>query len=243
VSHPQRPAGAPLRAIGYTRVSTGQQVESGLGMDAQRATIEAEATHRGWELVELATDAGISGSSLRRRPALRQVLDRLDRGEADVLVVAKLDRLARSVVDLGAILGRAQKRGWALVALDLGVDTSTSTGELVANVMMSVAQWERRRIGERVEDTHAQRRRRGLRAGEPPRLPAEVRQRIAEEVVAGRTLRAIAADLEAEDIPPLRGARWGPSTIRHVAGSVALDYALEQERTKVRRAGVPGGQD
>src|SRR5581483_7565638 len=102
---------------------------------------------------------------------------------------------------------RARKRGWALVALDLGVDTSTSTGELVANVMMAVAQWERRRIGERVGDTHRQRRSRGLRAGEPPRLPADVRQRIGQEVSAGRTLRAIAEGLEADGIPPLRGSR------------------------------------
>jgi len=226
VTQPHKPADGPRRAIGYTRVSTGQQVESGLGMDAQQAAIEAEAAHRGWELVEVATDAGLSGSTMRRRPALRAVLDRLDRGEADVLVVAKLDRLARSVVDLGAILARARKHGWALVALDLGVDTSTSTGELVANVMMSVAQWERRRIGERVGDTHAQRRRRGLRAGEPPRLPDDVRRRIASEVAAGRSLRAIAEGLAADDIAPLRGARWHPSTVRHVARSVALDRVL-----------------
>ncbi len=224
---PHNPADGPRRAIGYTRVSTGQQVESGLGMDAQRATIEAEATHRGWELLEVVTDAGISGSTLRRRPALRAVLDRLDRGDADVLVVAKLDRLARSVVDLGAMLGRARKHGWALVALDLGVDTSTSTGELVANVMMSVAQWERRRIGERVGETHAQRRRRGLRAGEPPRLPDDIRHRIAHDVAAGRSLRAIADSLAADGIPPLRGTRWHPSSVRHVARSVALDRALQ----------------
>lgn len=230
MTHPQKPADAPRRAIGYSRVSTGQQVESGLGMDAQRTAIEAEATHRGWALLEVATDAGISGSTMRRRPALRQVLDRLDRGEANVLVVAKLDRLARSVVDLGAVLARARRHGWALVALDLGVDTSTSTGELVANVMMSVAQWERRRIGERVEDTHAQRRRRGLRAGEPPRLPEEVRRRIADEVAAGRSLRTIADNLAIDNIPPLRGTRWHPSTIRHVARSVALDAALQTGR-------------
>lgn len=230
MTHPQKPADAPRRAIGYSRVSTGQQVESGLGMDAQRSAIEAEAAHRGWELVEVATDAGLSGSTMRRRPALRQVLDRLDRGEADVLVVAKLDRLARSVVDLGAVLARARRHGWALVALDLGVDTSTSTGELVANVMMSVAQWERRRIGERVEDTHAQRRRRGLRAGEPPRLPDHVRHRIAAEVAAGRSLRTIADNLAIDNIPPLRGTRWHPSTIRHVARSVALDAALQTGR-------------
>jgi len=228
----QRPTEGPLRAIGYTRVSTGQQVESGLGTDAQTAAIEAEAAHRGWVLLELATDAGITGASMRRRPALRITLDRLDRGEADVLVVAKIDRLARSVVDFGGMLERARKRGWAVVALDLGVDTSTSTGELVANVMMSVAQWERRRIGERVGDTHQQRRARGLRAGEPPRLPDDVRRRIGSEAAEGRTLRAIAEALEADGIPPLRGCRWHPSTVRHVARSIALDGALAEARDR-----------
>ncbi|MCA1832876.1 MAG: recombinase family protein [Actinobacteria bacterium] len=76
------PRESPLRAIGYSRVNTDQQVESGLGMDAQRVAIEAEAAHRGWELVEVATDAGLSGSSMRRRPALRGVLDRLNHRSA-----------------------------------------------------------------------------------------------------------------------------------------------------------------
>jgi DNA invertase Pin-like site-specific DNA recombinase len=108
------------------------------------------------------------------------------------------------------------------------VDTSISTGELVANVAMSVAQWERRRIGERVGDTHQQRRTRGLRAGEPPRLPDDVRRRIATEVAAGRSLRAIAAGLGADAIPPLRGTRWHPSSVRHVARSVELDSHLRE---------------
>jgi len=76
------------------------------------------------------------------RPALNGALDRLDRGEADVLVVAKLDRLSRSVRDFANLVERATQNGWALVALDIDVDTSTPTGELMANIYGSVAQWK-----------------------------------------------------------------------------------------------------
>src|SRR5690242_4001873 len=99
----------PPRAIGYLRVSTDEQVGSGLGLAAQRAAIVAEAERRGWQL-ELFEEEGRSGKDLNR-PVLADALDRLDRHQADVLVVAKLDRLSRSVRDFGAVLERAARRG------------------------------------------------------------------------------------------------------------------------------------
>jgi DNA invertase Pin-like site-specific DNA recombinase len=74
---------------------------------------------------------------------LREVLGALRRGEAEAVVVAKLDRLSRSVVDAGRLLDEARKRGFNIVDLDLGLDLSTPTSELVANVLAAVAQWER----------------------------------------------------------------------------------------------------
>ena len=137
--------------IGYLRVSTEEQANSGLGLEAQRETIQRYADAQGWDVV-WHEDAGLSAKSLDR-PQLQAALDRLDaspkRRDVDGIVVAKLDRLSRSVVDFAGVLELARARRWALVAIDLGVDTSTPTGELVANVMMSVAQRERRVIGER----------------------------------------------------------------------------------------------
>jgi DNA invertase Pin-like site-specific DNA recombinase len=95
------------------------------------------------------------------------------------------------------------------------VDTSTPVGELVANVMASVAQWERRAIGARTKEALAARRREGVRLGRPPSIPDDVRARIAELRAQGLTLRAIANELNTAGVPTARGARaWAPETIR-----------------------------
>ena len=88
----------------------------------------------------LEVDAGVSARTLTGRPALDAALHAVQSGHADVLVVAKLDRLFRSVADFAMLLDRAQREGWGLVVLDLGVDATTPAGELVANLMAAVAQ-------------------------------------------------------------------------------------------------------
>jgi DNA invertase Pin-like site-specific DNA recombinase len=215
-----------MRAITYARVSTGRQAESGLSLDDQ-ATQTAEAVaRRGWQLAARYIDTA-SAASMSGRPQLAAALDRLARGEADALVVAKLDRLARSSLDLATLLARAQRERWSLVVLDLDVDTSTPTGELLASIVGTVAQYERRLIAARASMTHAQRRRRGLRAGEPPRLDPALRTSIAARVSGGESLHSIARSLNEAETPTARGGRWYPSTVAHVARSVALDVALD----------------
>ena len=211
---PKRTAG-PARALGYVRVSTGQQVESGAGLDAQRAALEAEAQRRGWTL-EIATDAGLTGKNMRR-PALADALDRLDRGEVDVLVSAKLDRVSRSVADFARLLERANSRGWRLVLLDLGVDTSTPAGEFVANTIANSAQYEGRLIGQRTREGLAAKRAAGVRLGRPSVLPREVVGRIVCERGTGATLRAIAEGLTAEGVRTARGGTsWSTSSVQAV---------------------------
>ncbi|MCA1704859.1 MAG: recombinase family protein [Actinobacteria bacterium] len=112
----RRQAAEPATAVGYLRVSTAEQAESGAGLDAQRATVEAECARRGWRLVQVFTDAGVSGKSTDNRPALTEALAAVENGAAAALVVAKLDRLSRSVQDAAGLLDRAQRHGWALVA-------------------------------------------------------------------------------------------------------------------------------
>jgi DNA invertase Pin-like site-specific DNA recombinase len=215
-------SGGPIRAVAYLRVSTVEQADSGAGLDAQRVTVEADAAGRGWELVEEWVDAGVSGKSLVNRPALARALATVESGRASVLVVAKLDRLSRSVADFASLLDRAQRRGWGLVALDLGVDTTTPAGELVANVMAAVAQWERRAIGQRTREGLAAKRAAGVRLGRPPVLPADVVERIIAERTEGRTLQAIARGLTDDSVPTARGgSTWRPSSISAVLGSSA----------------------
>lgn len=221
-----RPSDAPLRAIGYRRVSTGEQAESGAGLEAQRAALEAESARQGFAL-EIVTDAGLSAATLDR-PALADALDRLDRGDADVLIASKLDRVSRSVRDFAGLLERAQRHGWRLVLLDLG-DTSTPAGEMTANIIASAAQYERRLIGQRTREGLAAKRAAGVRLGRPSVLPEDVVRRIVGERVAGDTLRTIAERLTAEGVPTARGgAAWSTSTVQAVlAGQDAARIAGE----------------
>jgi DNA invertase Pin-like site-specific DNA recombinase len=223
----------PRRAIVYTRVSTGAQAESGLGLTDQLDRITATLTSRGWEVVHHAQDAGLSGKRADNRPALVEALRMLDAGEADVLVASKLDRLSRSVIDFAAMVQRAKRKGWAIVVLDSDVDTTTAAGRLFVNVMVSMAEFESDRIAERVAASHQVRRARGQRAGQRPELPEAIRTRIADEVTDGRALRAIAQDLNAESVPTARGGIWHASTVRHVARSVALEAELATIRATV----------
>jgi DNA invertase Pin-like site-specific DNA recombinase len=205
-----------MKVCGYVRVSTEEQADSGAGLSAQRAAIRAEAKRRGWQLVGVFEDAGVSGKSLNRS-GLAEALAAVERGEAAAVIVAKLDRLSRSVHDFAGLMQRAQGKGWSLVALDLGVDTTTPAGELVAHVMASVAQWERKVIGERTSAALAAKRAAGVKLGRPRTLPAKVRHRIERERAAGATFAAIADRLNADDIATAHGGRkWWPNTVRQV---------------------------
>lgn len=206
-----------MRVVGYTRVSTEEQASSGAGLQAQEAVITASATRSGHELVGLFTDEGVSGKALRGRPGLTQALEHVETGQADGLIVAKLDRLSRSMLDFAALMERSQRHGWALIALDLGVDTSTPAGELVAHVMASVAQWERRAIGARTREALAAKKAQGVQLGRPATMPADVRARIVKAREDGQTLATIAASLNADHVATAQGgSRWWPSTIAAV---------------------------
>lgn len=203
--------------IGYLRVSTEEQANSGLGLDAQRDTIQRYADAHGWDLVWY-EDAGLSAKSLAR-PQLQGALDRLDvspkRRDVDGIVVAKLDRLSRRVVDFAGVLELARARKWALVAIDLGVDTSSPTGELVANVMMSVAQWERRVIGERTSSAMQAAKRAGRHMGRVSTLPSSTAERLLA-LRATHTLADTAAQLNAEGYSTATGSTWSPNSVSKV---------------------------
>jgi DNA invertase Pin-like site-specific DNA recombinase len=203
-----------MQVIGYVRVSTDEQTNSGAGLAAQRAAIKAECKRRGWQLVDVIEDAGYSAKDLKR-PGVQIALDTLEQHAASGLVVAKLDRLSRSMLDFTAIMARASKQGWALVALDCAVDTTTPAGEAMANVLATFAQFERRLIGQRTREALAAKRAAGVRLGRPLSLSATVRERIATEHKAGHSLATIADVLNAERVPTAQGGRqWWPSTVR-----------------------------
>lgn len=205
-----------MRAVTYCRVSTDEQGDSGLGLEAQGATVRAEVDRRGWEVVESLTDVA-SGKSVKRRPNLARALDLLATREADVLVVAKLDRLSRSVSDFASILARSSAEGWALNVCDLGVDTTTPNGKMVAQIMMVLAEWEREMIGARTKSALSAARDRGQRLGRQSNVAPETVTLIRLLRDSGKGYRAIANMLNAEQVPTAQGgAQWYASTVRDV---------------------------
>lgn len=213
-----------MRVIGYVRVSTDEQKNSGAGLAAQRAAIEAECVRRGWQLVSVEEDAGYSAKHLKR-PGVQIALEALQRGEAGALVVAKLDRLSRSMLDFTAVMAKASKQGWALVALDCAVDTTTPAGEAMANVLATFAQFERRLIGQRTREALAAKRAAGVQLGRPIVMPDDVRARIASEREEGLTLAAIADGLNADRVPTAQGGRrWWPSTVQVALRRGGVDF-------------------
>ena len=212
---------------GYVRVSTSEQGDSGLGAAAQRQRIE----EAGLAVDVWVEDIAVSGAiAPERRPGAAGLLGRIQPGDA--LVVAKLDRLGRDTLDVLALAKLAQDERWRLVILDLGLDTATPVGRFSLTVLAAVAQLERDLIAERTRDALAALRRRGVRTGRPPSLPAEVRERIAAELEAGATLQAVADGLNHDAVPTARGgACWRPSSVAAVRDSVALDTELAAARS------------
>jgi DNA invertase Pin-like site-specific DNA recombinase len=202
--------------VGYVRVSTAEQADSGLGLEAQRTAIADECARRGWKLLEVFEDAA-SAKTMLGRPALADALTAIESGDAEALVVAKLDRLSRSLLDFAGLMQRAHRKHWALVALDIGVDTTTPSGELIASVMATFAQFERRVIGQRTRDALAVKKAQGVKLGRPRQLPQRVAHQIERARAKGETLAAIADALNRDGVPTAQGgARWHPSTVRAI---------------------------
>ena len=209
-----RPASRPSA----TRASAEQAI-SGLGLAAQETTIRSECARRVWQLVEVVLDAGESGKNLDR-PGLRRALELVADRKATVLVAAKLDRISRSVLDFAALLEWFGAADASLVALDVGVDTSTPGGRLVANVFASVAEWERDTISGRTRDALQAARAQGRQVSRPA---VGDRRDVADRIWLlrdqGCTLQAIADLLNEEDVPTARGAaEWRVSSVQSAAG-------------------------
>jgi len=227
--------GARTRVVGYVRVSTEQQADGGVSLEAQRAKLAAYALAMDLELVAIEEDAGLSAKTLER-PALQRALGMLDAGTAEGLLVTKLDRLTRSVRDLGALVERYFAAKHSLLSVADSIDTRSAAGRLVLNVLASVAQWEREATGERTRDALAHLKATGVRLGgssigwergdeideQGRRVVRESEADVAaiEQMLAlraqGLTLRAIAERLTAEGHRTKRGGKWAAETVRKV---------------------------
>ena len=217
-----------MKAIGYVRVSTDRQAEQGVSLEAQESKIRAMATVQGAELREVIVDGWESAKNLNR-PGLQRLLTLVNSGKVNAVIIAKLDRLTRSVKDLCSLLELFEKRGVALVSVAESLDTASAAGRLVITIMAAVSQWDREAIGERTRDALRHKRTSGERwaiSGSDsvsPRTastsnPTPGEQGVLTEIrhlrECGHTPRGIAAALNRQALPTRRGSAW---RLEHVA--------------------------
>ena len=191
-------------------------------MEAQSEKVRAMAVVHGAELVDVIVDAGESAKSLSR-PGMARLLFLVDTGAVDTVIIAKLDRLTRSVKDLAELLERLTRRGVSLVSVAESLDTGSASGRLVLNIMVSVSQWEREAIGERTRDAMRHKKSKLEFVGNAPygfRQAADKRhveaepgeQAILERIhrlrKTGKSLRGIAEQLNRLDIRTRQGSPW-----------------------------------
>ena len=203
-----------MKVIGYVRVSTEEQASHGVSLAAQEAKIRAYADLFGHELTEVIVDGGQSAKSLTR-PGLQQALAALKTGQAEGLLIAKLDRLTRSVRDLGDLL-EAYFQKFALMSVGEQVDTSTAGGRMMLNLMTVMSQWEREIIGERTSAALQHLKAQGVKLGAPALESPEVLARVRELRGEGKTFREIARILTNEGAKTLKGGAWFSSTVQRL---------------------------
>jgi DNA invertase Pin-like site-specific DNA recombinase len=212
-----------MKAVGYARIS--KQNERGVSLEAQVAKIRAMAEVQGAELVDVIVEDGESAKSLER-PGMQRLLQMADNSVVSAVIIAKLDRITRSVKDLAELLERFSRRGVALVSVAESLDTATASGRLVMNLLVSVSQWERETIGERTRQALDFKKSNNERVGNIAygyQLSADakhVEQNFSEQAIlsrmsdlrrAGLTLRQIAERLNENGYQTRRGSKW-----RHV---------------------------
>jgi site-specific DNA recombinase len=172
------PAPVPaVRCAVYTRKSTEEGLDQEFNsLDAQREAAEAfirSQRHQGWTLLpERYDDGGFSGGNLDR-PALQRLLEDIEAGRVDCVVVYKVDRLSRSLLDFARLMDRFDQRTVSFVAVTQQLNTTTS-GRLTLNILLSFAQFEREIIGERTRDKMTAARRKGKWVGGMPVLGYDV---------------------------------------------------------------------
>ena len=176
-----KPPVRKVRCAIYTRVSTDERLDMEFNsLDAQReagaAYVESQK-HEGWlPLGDRYDDGGFSGGTLER-PALQRLLRDIEDGRVDVVVVYKIDRLSRSLMDFAKLVEVFDRRGVTFVSVTQSFNTTTSMGRLTLNILLSFAQFEREVIGERIRDKFAASRARGMWMGGHPPLGYDVRER------------------------------------------------------------------
>jgi site-specific DNA recombinase len=219
-----------VRAIGYSRVSTEEQASEGLSISAQSAKIRGYADLHDIELIDVVIDAGVSGKNLKR-PGLAKCLELLLSGEADVLIIFKLDRLTRSLDDwrylINNVFGENSKN--SLMSVSDEINTKTANGKFFLNLMVTVAEWERETISDRTKVVMAHKKSLGQHCGAPGYgsmmvnkiltvndAEMEVTELINDLQKKGFTLEATANQLNSLGYSTKRDKQWNATAVSRV---------------------------
>jgi DNA invertase Pin-like site-specific DNA recombinase len=218
-----------MKVVGYTRVSTDKQADEGVSLNLQAEKIRSYCQLYNLELVDLIEDSGESAKDLNR-PGVQMAIGMMDRKIVQGIVVYKLDRLTRSILDMGNLIQKYFDKGTRLISVQEQIDTSSATGKFFLNIMMSFSQYERELIGERTRAAMRHKISRNEHAGEIPfgkRLgpdkihledsPEEQRSltHLRHLRNAGFSIRKIADRLNLDGLPA-RGKRWHPTSVANI---------------------------
>ena len=198
-----------VRCAVYTRKSTEEGLEQEFNsLDAQRESGEsfiASQRHEGWQCLPARyDDGGFTGGNMER-PALKRLMADIEAGKVDCVVVYKVDRLSRSLLDFARMMETFEKHGVSFVSVTQQFNTATSMGRLILNVLLSFAQFEREMISERVRDKIAASRRKGKWSGGMPLLGYTVKETklVVDEVEAQRVRQIFELYLEYQALLPV----------------------------------------
>ena len=231
---PRKP-GSRIRAVAYVRVNSDQQAESGLSLEHQQEKCRALATVHDYQLIDVIVDAAESGKTLDR-PGMARVLAMADARKVDAVLVAKLDRITRSVRDLADLLDRFARGRVALVSASESLNTETASGRMVVRMLAVIAEWEREAIGERTRDALTAKRQRGERTSRhapigftfdaggrlAPNAAEQKQLRVIEDCrKAGYPWQKIADELARKGLKTRSGRPWTLWNVRQVYQTAA----------------------
>ena len=243
---------SPMRDLGAVRLS--RDDDRSLSVEVQSDAITYTSKARGNRLIHIAKDVDVSGAvSVFEREDLGPWLTEPDKiAKWDNLIVKKLDRLSRNLLDFQMLLIWCDKHGKSIISIDEGFDLSTDWGRLIAKILIMFAEFERQRIGERRRDTAAKMRKNGQWGGGPPPygymtkdggngllyqdpVTAPVVQLIVRLIIDGYSFLTIAAMLNADGTPrPRKAPEWRVQSITRIARSRYLRGELQYQGATVR---------
>lgn len=235
-----------MRLLGAARLSN--DTDASTSIERQSEQIRAYATFGGHTVVEITEDVDVSGKvSPFDRPELGPWLNG-KRDQWDALVVAKLDRISRSIIDFGNLLKWCQDNGKSIICLDPNIDFSTPNGRMFGNILMSFAEWEREMIGMRVADRRRSDRSKAWWTGgqgipfgySPVKIDnhwelevnadqAEIIRSLAAGIISGKSTRQVTRELNETGITTAKGGKWDSAVVLDMMRNQALrGYVMHQ---------------